>query len=235
MKITVGNELLEVQITRSRRKTWEIRITPDGNLCVRGPLKMTDKKFLELIQTKSGWVMKKTEELRKRPNRTKARNFTDGEVYPYRGMEYPLIVNQDPGKSRVTVCLTDETFQITAPDQNTDTIRTALEKWCRQQAGRILPERVRALEIHMGLKCGQVTVKDQKKRWGSCSSRGNVNLNWRLVQMPQEVMDSVIIHELAHLVHQNHSADYYRYLGLHNPDYKDHDRWLKERGKELFT
>lgn len=234
MKVSIGHEEFEVQVTRSRRRTCEIRISPEGALQVRGPLKISDKKLKELLQDKSDWIKAKLEAMRKRPPMGQAREFTAGKGYPYRGQDYPLQILESPHKPRPEVRLTAAGFLITAPVQDPVLIRGALEKWCRKKAGELLPDRVRDMALRMGLKYGRVAVKDQKKRWGSCSSRGNVNLNWRLIQMPAEVMDSVIIHELAHLVHPNHSADYYRYLSLHNPRHKEHDRWLKERGRELF-
>lgn len=234
MKINLGNEQVEVQMIRSRRKTCEIRITPGGDLQVRGPLRISDKKLMDLVKDKSGWITGKLEALRKNPPNRQGREFVTGAPYPYLGRAYPLQIVEDSSVTRVRVQLTAEEFRITAPTRDPVLIRGALEKWCRQQAGPIFQERIRTLERVMGLKCAQITVKNQKMRWGSCSSRGNLNLNWRLIQMPLAVMDSVLIHELAHLVHPNHSADYYRYLSRYNPDYKDHDRWLKKQGRELF-
>lgn len=234
MNIMIGNELMEVRIVRSHRKTWEIRITPEGAVCVRGPLKVSEKKLLELAKAKSAWIMNKMEALRSRPSLIPGRSYADGGLYPYLGKEYPLSVIQDSTRRKVSVNFTEEGYRVTVPEYDPAIVRDSMEMWCRQQAKRILPERLRVLEASMGLKSGLVTIKDQKKRWGSCSSRGNVNLNWRLILMPPEVMDSVLIHELAHLVHPNHSADFYRFLSLHNPGYKDHNRWLKERGRDLF-
>ncbi len=234
MNVMIGNERIEVQIIRSNRKTWEIRITPEGAVCVRGPLKVSEKKLLELIQTKSAWIANKREAILRRQSLKPGRSYDEGETYPYQGTEYPLSVIRNPWDRKVSVDFTTEGYLVSVPEHDSSVVREALELWCRKQAKLILPKRLRVLEERMGLKSMQITIKDQKKRWGSCSSRGNVNLNWRLMLMPPEVMDSVLIHELAHLVHPNHSMDFYRYLELHNPRYKDHERWLKERGRELF-
>jgi len=234
MNIKLGNEDIAVQVIRSRRKTCEIRITPEGALQVRGPLRMAEKKMLALLEEKSDWIRSKLEVIRKSASARQDRQFKSGDGYPYLGKAYPLHIVENANKARVTVVLEATEFLITTPKHDAESIRIALEKWSRKQAAQILPERVRIHEARMGLKCMQVTVKDQKKRWGSCSSRGNINLNWRLVLMPPEVMDSVVIHELAHLVHPNHSAHYYQYLSRFNPAYKDHDRWLKGQGRELF-
>ena len=78
-----------------------------------------------------------------------------------------------------------------------------------------------------------ITVRDQKTRWGSCSSRGTLSFNYRLVFAPQTVLDYVVVHELCHLTHMNHSRDFWNLVGSVMPDYKSHRKWLKEHGGEL--
>lgn len=234
MEIKAGSGIVPVAVIRSRRKTYEIRITSQGELQFRAPLKMTDKRIREALEERSEWIRRKLEAVRSSVLNHAPRRFATGEAYPFMGKEHLLHIVENPQKARVTVAYETGVFRITAPAHNPEEIRSALEKWCKRQAANILPERVRLHEARMGLKAIQVTVKDQKKRWGSCSSRGNINLNWRLILMPPEVMDAVVIHELAHLVHPNHSAQYYTYLSRYNPAYKEHDKWLKGQGKALF-
>lgn len=78
-----------------------------------------------------------------------------------------------------------------------------------------------------------VTIRDQKTRWGSCSSRGTLSFNYRLIFAPPAVLDYVVVHELCHLTHMNHSKDFWNLVGLVMPDYKIHKRWLREHGHEL--
>lgn len=73
-----------------------------------------------------------------------------------------------------------------------------------------------------------IRIKEQKSRWGSCSSKGNLNFNWRLVLMPQEVLDYVVVHELCHLRHMNHSREFWAYVEEIMPDYRRWKKWLKE-------
>ncbi len=78
-----------------------------------------------------------------------------------------------------------------------------------------------------------ITIRDQKTRWGSCSSRGTLSFNYRLIFAPPAVLDYVVVHELCHLTHMNHSADFWNLVGSVMPDYKQHRKWLKEHGGEL--
>lgn len=93
-------------------------------------------------------------------------------------------------------------------------------------------ERVRYYEKIMGLYSRRITVKNQKTRWGSCSSKKNLNFNYKLAYMPQEIMDYVVVHELAHLRHMNHSREFWELVEQYIPDYRERRKWLKQHGQE---
>ncbi len=86
----------------------------------------------------------------------------------------------------------------------------------------------------MSVTYNRITVREQKTRWGSCSSRRNLNFNWRLLLAPDEIVDYVVVHELAHLREMNHSAKFYAIIESILPDYKNRQNWLKENGYRLF-
>lgn len=86
----------------------------------------------------------------------------------------------------------------------------------------------------MGVTYGKITIREQKTRWGSCSSAGNLNYNWRLIFAPEEVVDYIVVHELAHRKEMNHSKAFYAVVSSILPDYKKQQRWLKEHGNELW-
>ena len=107
-------------------------------------------------------------------------------------------------------------------------LRPAVENHLRRLAVRELPPRVLELASLHQLTVRRVTVRDQKSRWGSCSRRGTISLNWRLVQTPIQVRDYIILHELMHLREMNHSARYWREVERVCPDYLAAERWLKQ-------
>ena len=98
-----------------------------------------------------------------------------------------------------------------------------------------LPRRTAELAHLMGITYGRVSVRKQKTRWGSCSSKGNISLNFLLVRAPKDVMDYVIIHELCHRRHMNHSSSFWRLVETFDPNYRTHRKWLREEGQILMN
>ena len=101
-----------------------------------------------------------------------------------------------------------------------------------QEARKIFPGKVAFYAEKMGVTYGRITIREQKTRWGSCSSKGNLNFNWKLIRMPEEIRDYVVVHELAHRKEMNHSRQFYQTVASVLPDYRQRERWLKEHGGE---
>ena len=112
-------------------------------------------------------------------------------------------------------------------------ITEAEEQAYRRQAKAILTQKADVYAKRMGVTYEKLMVKDQKTRWGSCSAKGNLNFNWRIVLAPEPVTDYVVIHELAHRIHMNHSAAFYQTIEAIMPDYRRQEQWLKENGDSL--
>ena len=108
----------------------------------------------------------------------------------------------------------------------------ALEARYRELARAVIGQRVSYFAAKMGVTYGRISIRDQKTRWGSCSGRGNLNFNWKLVLMPPEVLDYVVVHELAHRKQMNHSPLFWAEVGRVLPDYESRRRWLEGHGKE---
>ena len=115
----------------------------------------------------------------------------------------------------------------------TDAQRTALEKRYIAAAKEYFPKRAAYFVQFTGGSYNRISVRDQKTRWGSCSARGTLSFNWRLMLAPPTVADYVIVHELCHLTYMNHSADFWQKVESVYPDYRTARRWLKDHGNEL--
>ncbi|MCD8197661.1 MAG: M48 family metallopeptidase [Lachnospiraceae bacterium] len=103
------------------------------------------------------------------------------------------------------------------------------------QALKVIPKRVKYYAPLVGVTYGRITIRNQKMRWGSCSAKGNLNFNCLLMLTPPEVLDSVVVHELCHRKHMNHSREFYAEVRRVYPDYDRCNKWLKEHGNELMS
>lgn len=116
-----------------------------------------------------------------------------------------------------------------------DAATMALEKRYREAAKEYIPKRVEYYHALTGGEYQKITIRDQKTRWGSCSSSGTLSFNYRLMLAPPRVLDYVVVHELCHLTHMNHSAAFWEMVASILPDYKEHRKWLKEHGDSLHV
>lgn len=110
---------------------------------------------------------------------------------------------------------------------------TKLEQFLKNTASHYIIARTHALKETMQVSFNKITLKKQKTRWGSCSSKKNLNFNWQLVYFEPNIIDYVIIHELAHLVHMNHSKQFWNMVARFDPNYKKHVQWLQKNGLNL--
>jgi predicted metal-dependent hydrolase len=153
-----------------------------------------------------------------------------GDLVPLRGVPTPLRV-EAAHNGRVKVRLGDAPACLTLPAGD---LRPAVMAMLRALAQRELPGRQRALAAEHGLRVTRVSIRNQQSRWGSCASSGAINLNWRLVQMPTEVRDYVLVHELMHLREANHSRRFWRHVAKACPWHLEARRWLNREGKALL-
>jgi predicted metal-dependent hydrolase len=108
-----------------------------------------------------------------------------------------------------------------------------IEAWYRRRAEALVPERLRLVNAGLGLRYGRVFIRDQRTRWGSCSAAGNLAFNWRLMMAPLAIVDSVVAHELTHLIDPSHAPSFWRRLAEIDPGYDTHRRWLRHYGAWL--
>jgi predicted metal-dependent hydrolase len=110
----------------------------------------------------------------------------------------------------------------------------AIDRWYRREARAVLGEAVERNGRRLGVRHERLAVRDQRSRWGSCSTRGTLSLNWRLMLTPPDVLEYVVVHELLHLIEPNHSRAFWRLLDIHRPSWRDQEGWLREHGDEVL-
>lgn len=214
------------QVIKSKRKTLSISINENAQLIVRAPNRISDAKIQEFINEKSSWIIKNKNLIKLRLQNTEK----DQNNLLYLGEYFPIKKNI---KSLKKVSFNGEEFITNLENQSQ--LSNALKIWYKDKFKELAIPRLNYFVDKYGLTINQVRLKRQKTLWGSCSSRNNINLNFLLIMAPLKVIDYVIIHELVHTIHKNHSANFWSAVEDIMPNYKDPKNWLKENGYKLRT
>lgn len=152
----------------------------------------------------------------------------------YRGVPFQIeIIRNGNQKPALWINENSKIMSLIIPNRSKSSPISLLEAQLKQHARRLLKKAVQIRSDLQGVKPGLITIRDQHTRWGSCSSKGTISLNWRLIMAPLEVMDYVISHELCHLLENNHSKRFWRLVQTYCPNYLMHKEWLKENGNRL--
>lgn len=237
--IQVGEHTITYEVVRSqrRKKTIETQITPD-KVRVLAPATTSDLEVEQLLRKQADRIVDRRKVLRDRPA---PKQFVSGETMPYLGEDCELIVNTDrflwPW-----IRWEDGIFSFDAPPRMEqkacqDLIRKAFVEWYRCRAEEYIPERVDHwlpfVAGHAGHADPKVLIRDQRRRWGSCAWDGTLRFNWRLMMLDPDLVNLMVVHELAHLIFRNHSIDFWDHVGFFLPDYKERRQRLKAAGLRL--
>ena len=217
---------IEIKVDKKRIKNIYIRIKPPaGDVVISAPLHMRDEDIYIFAESKLAWIKNH----RRKYEGAVSRRLVSGEKLYLWGNPYTLVIKE--GRSRAETA--GENIIIYVPQGSSfEQRQAALNEFYRRELLQKISELAPLWEQATGLFADEWRVRDMQTRWGSCSSAGNLNYNWKLVLMPERVMDYVVIHELAHRKEMNHSARFYAVVAQQMPDYKVWQSWLKEHGRE---
>jgi predicted metal-dependent hydrolase len=216
-------------IRSPRRKTMALQIK-NGEVIVRLPSFASIKTAEKFVHAKSAWVQQKLAIQTPAPLE---KSYQDGELFYFFGKQYPLKLIETNQSTSITFTDNQIQFHGRLNRLSPKGIKQKLTNWYKQQANTYLQHRTVELANKTGLKPKSVEVKTYKARWGSCRITGEIQLNWKLIMAPAEVIDYVIIHELCHLKHHNHSLRFWRLVESFQPDFKQHRLWLKKHSQQL--
>lgn len=214
-----------VLVRRLNAKRYIVRVNGEGKILVTVPRGGSRKGAIAFAREHAVWLRQQQSLAEESKQRL---TLAAGDWIWFRGEKAELVVTKKWG--RPLLSFADQNIYIA--DEETDLARP-LVKALRAIAKSELPQAVAAFASQFGLKYEGVSIRDQKTRWGSCSSTGRISLNWRLVMTPPQVSDYIVIHELMHLKEMNHSHLFWRLVREVCPDYKAHERWLEKHQSEL--
>ena len=223
----MSDSLIIDRIVRSRRKTVALLVTPDGRLEVRAPQRLTRAQINDIVAEKSVWIRKNMERARRVADASPARELRDGSKLWYLGQSYALHFIEK-GATRVHF-----SSEFTLPVKTLPKAPELLAAWYKDQARQILTERTDYFAHQFGLKYRSIRITSARSRWGSCSQLNALSFTWRLVMAPIEIIDYIVVHELAHVVEKNHSRAFWSQVERMLPDYRIRRKWLKTNGRML--
>ncbi len=215
------------RLIRSRRRTVSLVIDEAAELVVRAPMRMPLRDIERVVREKEAWIRKNRAMMRHRHDSRPMRRYADGEAFLWLGRELRLAVSGQERRVR------REDGVLWMPDIAMELRPSLVARWYREEARRLLTERVRLWSALMGLTADRLTITSANRRWGSCSGRANLSFTARLVMAPLDVVDYVVVHELAHIEHKNHGSAFWELVASQMPDYGLHRRWLAEQAHRM--
>jgi predicted metal-dependent hydrolase len=209
----------------ARARRYILRVKPNGTLRVTIPRRGSRAEAIRFVGRHLAWIARERAKVRRDQAPVQ---WTDGSTILFNGEPEVISVREVGGK--LIAAYAGRQVAVTDPND----VRTAIEHDLRALAVERLIPRLKGLAQQLGLTVTRATIRNQRSRWGSCSRTGAIALNFRLLQMPAEVADYVLIHELMHLMEQNHGRRFWSLVEQACPSFRDSERWLRKRGRALF-
>jgi len=212
-KITIGNKERELYIIKKKKKNISLQVRPSMEIILNIPMRISYSYGLKLLEDKYAWIEEKLE---------KYSAVEDNSGIYYLGKLYLWKIET----SKISIKIEEENIIFnTSKDFN-----SVLNHWYHQKIKRILEDHLEKYTKLMELYPKKIKIKPLKSAWGICYSSGTITFNLNLIKMPLNVIEYLVVHELGHLKHPNHSKEYWEYIEKYIEDPKSYRRWLRKNG-----
>jgi len=212
-----------IEFRRSLKATrYRITLKKDGTVLATIPARGSEREARNFVESQKGWLERARQRQLKKPRTEEVWTIGTFVLWRREMTQIRLAAEAPPA-----VCLASDVFRVYKLEGN---LKPTLEASFARKARHELPPRMWELAVLTGVDAKQVTVRNQRSRWGSCSSTGTISLNWRLVQTPDFVRDYIIYHELMHLKEMNHSQRFWDRVKEVCPTWEEAERWIKQNG-----
>ena len=222
----------EYSIVRSKRRITGISISVNAKgVVVRAPFWVPVWVIKNFVAEKKDWIESQQKKI---PSTKKPEiQYRDGEGIYYLGEKLPLKIIETDISLRTQISLEEQFLSVTVSShhtgvQRTEEIKKSLSRWYVEMGVGLITEKVNRTSQTLGVSYARITLKNVSSIWGSCSGKNNLNFNRHLIMAPHPIIDYVVIHEVCHLVHRDHSSRFWALVRRLDPDYKTHRRWLRE-------
>lgn len=218
---------------RRSARARNIRITVgDEGVVLTLPERVAERHGHAFVEERTSWINRTLAKIEATDEIVASRQLADGSAVPYLGNDLTIRLLDGPS-GRVTHKPATSELWVRVPDERRETVAAALERWYRRQARDVFSSRLDTVVERNGTSYKRVTIRDQKTRWGSCSTSGTISFNWRLLLAPEAVLDYVVEHEAAHIEVRDHSARFWALMDARVPDWQESRLWLKRHGSTL--
>ena len=221
---------MKIQVEYRKRRSFELKWMNPHELRVLVPLGTSRKTIDKLIQDKDDWIQRSRKRMMMRDSE-QVNNYLEAETIQYLGKVIPFRWEKSPDFFQLR--MRPEAILLIG-DGSPAEAQALIEWGYRERAKGIFQARVKFFAECLGVKVNQIRVKSQKTRWGSCSSKGNLNFNWHAIVASPEVIDYLVVHECCHLVHMNHSKEFWNLVESICPNYRETRKWLKNHDTQIL-
>lgn len=233
-----GDEVIHFSLRRQPARTVSrvaIHVEPDAGVFVDASDTAVLADVLTAVKKRARWISQHVEAAKNRVAHILPREYVSGESVHYLGRRYRLKVVID-GDAKTEARMRGAFITVTTPVQAPAQIKTALDTWYRQRAREVLADRLAAIAapLRWVKQLPPTRLQFMTVQWGSCSPSGRITLNPLLVKAPRECIDYVLLHEMCHLLHHNHSPKFYRTLDRHMPNWRAVKEKLDNMAEEVF-
>jgi len=221
------------EVVRSKRSTADVVIEPNGNVVVRAPDSVDDSRIDQIVEAKRYWILKHLAEWRELNSTRVQREYRSGEGFLFLGRSYRLAL---AGDQKEPLLLGDEWFSLRrdiVERGDVEAARAAFRDFYVAEGTARVVERVRHFAPKAGVTAGSVQVRELGNRWASCSPSGNLAFHWKCMMAPLSVIDYIVVHELCHLRHRDHTGAFWNEVDKLLPDYRERKDWLRKNGAGL--
>ncbi|WP_394873242.1 M48 family metallopeptidase [Clostridium butyricum] len=243
MNIEYKDRVIEFDIIKRKRKTACIKVDIDGKVTVITPLRVSSETVELFVRKKADWIIEKQDHMIKKYEGKIVREFKDGNTFMYLGNEYPIHIIYDESFKSIRISFGGKTLKSPYPKlhfiiytntNNEEEMKVAMEKWYREKTMEIVKEKIKKYENYFVDKVSDIKVKEQKRRWASCTGKNAILFNWRCSMAREDVIEYIVVHEMCHFEHRDHSKNFWKRVESILPDYQKQHEYLKVNGINMY-
>lgn len=231
LKVQYGTKELEFKVEFRDRDTMSISVEPPNDILVVAPTGTPEEEIKNIVKSRGKWIVQKLFEFRNIESKKVNREFVNGESFMYLGRNYSLQIYVDETlQNDFNVKLFRGKFHVYVKEKNDEVIKYAMESWYREKTEEQVRNRVKYYQKFFDMKPTAIKVKEQKKRWASCTKDDELLFNWRCAMAKAPALDYIVVHEMCHMYYKNHSQDFWNLLASVMSDYEIRKEWLRDYG-----